>query len=166
MWSVLTNEIFVLVMFLNSCYYTVTLCHCDTVPGYTKFTAKSRGTRLQKETFSLSLPDGLRSQHSADRLVKHLRGMRWESDYDDLMRRVWSHLFKASLSESWTLEILDRSYFVCQLLSLLSLDRRVTVVRQGPQGLLVFPQIYFGSCKNKIFLVSGNIFRSSAFTYQ
>ena len=77
----------------------------------------------------MSLPDGLRSQHSADRLVKHLRGER--ELIVSRLSRAESHLFKASLSESGTLEILDRSYFVCQLLSLLSLDRRVTVVRQG-----------------------------------
>ena len=147
--SVLTNEIFVLVRFLNSCYYTVTLWHCARV--HEKFTAESRRTRLQKETFSLSLSDRLRSQHSADRLVKHLR---WDErvDCDDLLRRrrvESSHLFKASLSESRALEVLDRSYFVCQFLSLLSLDGRVPVVRQSLESLLVFPQIYFGSWKQQ-----------------
>ena len=69
-WSVLTNVIFV---FHVSFVFKFLLLHCDTVPGYKVFTGKSRGTRLQNETFSLSLPDRLRSQHSTDGLVKHLR---------------------------------------------------------------------------------------------
>ena len=58
------------------------------------------------------------------------------------------HLFKASLSESGALEVLDSSNFVGQLLSLLPLDWRVTIVWQSLQSLLVLPQVNFGSWQN------------------
>ena len=62
---------------------------------------------------------------------------------------------KTLLSQRRALEVLDRSYFVCQFLSLLSLNGRVPVVRQSLQSLLVFPQIYFGSCKYQLRLSAG-----------
>ena len=159
-WNICVSYVF---KFLLLHCDTVTLWHCDTVPGYTKFTAKSRRTRLQKETFSLSLPDRLRSQHSSNCLIKHLRGER-ESWLWWLLRRGQPHLFKASLSESRALEVLDRSYFVCQFLSLLSLNGRVPVVRQSLQSLLVFPQIYFGSWKQQnIFLLRKYFYRLSSY---
>ena len=96
---------------------------------------------LQKDTFSLSLPDRLRSQHSSDSLIEDLE--RCDENCSISLPAVY--LLESSLSESGALEILDRPYFVCQFLALLSLDGRVAVVRQSLESLLVLPQVYFSS---------------------
>lgn len=90
------------------------LLHCDTV-----FTAKSLRTRLQKETFSLSLPDRLRSQHSSDSLIKHLRGERADcedtggEDSPTCLRPLW---VRAEHSRYLTDRILFASFCPCSLL--------------------------------------------------
>ena len=119
-WSVLTNVIFV---FHVSFVFKFLLQHCDTVSGYTKLTAESRRTSLQKETFSLSLPDRLRSQHSADRLVKHLRRREidcWLQRPEEIagcdvtcLRPLW---VRAEHSRYLTERILFASFWPCSLL--------------------------------------------------
>ena len=162
-WSFLTNEIFVLVMFLNSCYYTVTLWHCDRVH---EVHSKSRRTRLQKETFSLSLPDRLRSQHSSNRLIKHLRGERERVDCDDYwgeasltcLRPLW---VRAEHSRYLTDRILFASFCPCSLLmGECPLSARACRASLSSLRSILVPE------NNKIFLFSENIFICSAPTYQ
>ena len=119
------------------------LLHCDTV-----FTAKSLRTRLQKETFSLSLPDRLRSQHSADRLVKHLRRRErdsWlqrpeESAGCDVtcLRPLW---VRAEHSRYLTERILFASFWPCSLLMgecpLSSLSSLRSILVPGNQNISI-----------------------------
>ena len=55
-----------------------------------------------------------------------------------------THLFQSSLGERRTLEVLDGPDFVGELLSLLSLDRRLARIRQNGERLPVLPQINLG----------------------
>ena len=137
------------------------LLHCDTV-----FTAKSLRTRLQKETFSLSLPDRLRSQHSSNRLIKHLRGERERVDCDDYwgeasltcLRPLW---VRAEHSRYLTDRILFASFCPCSLLmGEWPLSARACRASLSSLRSILVPE------NNKIFLFSENIFICSAPTYQ
>ena len=162
-WNICVSYVF---KFLLLHCDTVTLWHCDTVPGYTKFTAKSRRTRLQKETFSLSLPDRLRSQHSSNRLIKHLRGERERVDCDDYwgeasltcLRPLW---VRAEHSRYLTDRILFASFCPCSLLmGECPLSARACRASLSSLRSILVPE------NNKIFFFSENIFIGWALTYQ
>merc|ERR1719319_1147152 len=80
----------------------------------------SSGTS-QQAALPLPLPDRLRPQDGAHRLVKHL--------------------FESALGERRALEVFDGPDLVSELLALLALHRGVAVLRERLQGLLVLPQV-------------------------
>ena len=153
-WSVLTNEIFVLVMFLNSCYYTVTLCSQQSLcaPDYKR--------RHFLCLFLIGWGRNTALTASSNTCGERESWLWWLLRRGSLtcLRPLW---VRAEHSRYLTDRILFASFCPCSLLmGECPLSARACRASLSSLRSILVPE------NNKIFFYSENIFICSALTYQ